>query len=243
MKTPEYIILTPTYPPKLYCFERFIKNVISFRPKPKEVVFCTEPEMVPDIAKWEKELKKQEIKLIIFTLGPEILDIPDAIEKLNNSREHLRKYFVNSPFDWALWLDSDIIPEPNVAQVLLDIAQSEKCLVVTNVCASRVIEKHISGGLQCAVSHKEACRFVRFLSAYWVWNGKRGNCLGEELWFYAMLSIADSHIKKRSGWTSQQKDGRFVSTWHLSEDKPRTKFLKRLKKDYSLSEKATKRNK
>src|SRR4030042_6931687 len=99
MKLPEYIILTPIAPYKLYSLNRFLKNVMSFRHKPKEMVFCAEPEIVPKISKWDEKLKKQRIKLIIFTLGPKIINkysngsdfVP---EKVKQGRECLRHYFI-----------------------------------------------------------------------------------------------------------------------------------------------------
>jgi len=57
MQIPDYIILTPTAPFKLYSLEKFLKNVLSFKPKPKEMVFCIEPEMKSEISKWKKRLK------------------------------------------------------------------------------------------------------------------------------------------------------------------------------------------
>jgi len=231
MQTPDYIILTPTAPFKLYCFNRFMENVLSFQPKPKEVVFCTEPEMVPEIAKWKQKLKKQGIKLVIFTLEPEILNQfpkPD-IKKLTYSREHLRKYFINSPFEWALWLDSDIIPEPNVFRVLLKVALSEKYLVVSNEYPARLDKECIIRGMGCTLTHKAACMFARFMNTPFIWNGQEaGWHLIDDFWFFVMVSGADWYIKKSTGWNSCGKRVRAVSIWHLTgSDKFPNKFLKK----------------
>ncbi len=230
MKNPDYIILTPTAPFKLYCFNRFIKNILSFRPKPKEIVFCTEPEMVPDISKMEQRLEKQGIKLVIFTLEPEILNKFPALDigKLTYSREHLRHYFIDSPYKWALWLDSDIIPEPNVFQVLLRIAQSEKYLVVANQYRSRCTKGLIIKGMGCTFTHKAACRFARFQIAPFIWNKKEVFCFADDFWFFDMLFAAEQRIKKWTGWNSL-KVGRFVSIWHIVRQGP-IKFLKKEKK-------------
>jgi len=230
MKTPDYIILTPTAPFKLYCFDRFMDNIVSFRPKPKEIVFCTEPEMVPEIAKWEKKFKKQGIKLVIFTLEPETLNKFSAvdIEKLTYSREHLRHYFIDSPYKWALWLDSDTIPEPIVARVLLNIAQSEKCLVVANEYPARRASNLIIKGMGCTLTHKAACRFAKFMIASLVWNGKKVGGLADDFWFFDMLYTGSSYIKNQVGWNSI-KVGRFVSIWHIPGCGDPDKFLKKLK--------------
>jgi len=235
MKAPDYIILTPTAPFKLYALERFLNNVISFQPKPKEMIFCTEPEMVPEISKWEKKLKKQGIKLVIFTLEPEVLNkFPGQdIEKLTYSREHLRHYFIDSPYNWALWLDSDIIPEPNVARVLLKIARSEKYLVVSSEYRDRMTEKRILRGMGCTLTHKAACTFAKFQIAHLGWDKKKKEnlnledmCLADDFWFFAMIQAGDRIIKNWIGWNGR-KTGRFVSIWHLPGHEYSDKFLKK----------------
>lgn len=242
MQTPDYIILTPTAPFKLYALERFLNNVASFEPKPKEMVFCTEPEMVPHISKWEEKLEKQGIKLVIFTLEPEILNQfpkPD-IKKLTYSREHLRKYFINSPFEWALWLDSDIIPEKNVFQVLFKIAQSEKYLVVANqYYLARTMGSPFPiipiKGMGCTLTHRAACTFAKFQIACLDWNKEKKEninsedmCLADDFWFFAMIQTSDRPIKNWTGWRGLKK-GRFVSIWHLTgSDKFPDKFLEKI---------------
>lgn len=228
MKAPEYIILTPTAPFKLYCLDRFLKNVISFQPKPKEIVFCIEPEMKPEISRWKKELNKQGIKLVIFTLEKEIIDkFPEqSIKKLTYSREHLRHYFVDSSYKWALWLDSDVIPESNVAKVLLKIAQSEKYLVVANEYRSRGTEGLIIRGMGCTLTHKAACEFAKFQIASFIWNKKEVRCLADDFWFFAMLSSADWCLKELIGWNICEKRVRAVSVWHIPKRGP-DKFLKK----------------
>jgi len=233
IKTSEYIILTPVAPFKLYCFDSFVKNIFSFRPKPKEMVFCTEPKMMSEISKWKKEFKKQGIKLVILKLEPKIIEkFPEpSLKKVSYSREHLRHYFIDSPYKWALWLDCDIIPESGVARVLLNIAQSGRFLVVANEYLHREIEKKrvIISGIGCTLTHEAACRFARFMIASFIWDGEEGRCLADDFWFFAMLSAANWNINQQCGWNVQKK-GRFVSTWHMPEQGP-AKFLKKLKKN------------
>ncbi len=226
-KNPEYIILTPTYPAKLYCFNRFMKNIMSFRPKPKEVVFCVEPEMVPKVSKWEKELKKQKIKLVIFTLGPKTLSKFPAMDigKLTYSREHLRKYFVSSQYEWALWLDSDIIPDSDVAEVLLKIANSEKSLVVANQYRTR-IGNRIIAGMGCTLTHKIACKFSKFQITSLTGDERNKQRLADDFWFFSMLSNGSFRIKEWTGWNSQKRTGRFVSIRHIPI-KGQVRFLKK----------------
>lgn len=217
MKNPKYIILTPIAPFKLYCLNKFLKNIISFNPKPEELVFCAEPEIVPEISKWQQELKKREIKLVIFTLPPEILNKFPAsdIGKLTYSRECLRHYFIKSKFDWALWLDCDIIPEPNVARVLLKIAKSKKFLVVSNQYRTR-LSNQIIEGIGCTLVHKTACRFARFQIASLTGNEKEKRRLADDFWFFVMLSAGEDYIRELTRWNSR-KVGKFVSISHINE--------------------------
>lgn len=228
MRVPEYIILTPTAPFKLYSLERFLKNIISFRPRPKEMVFCAESGAISEIKKWKTKLKNKGIKLVILKLKPEIIKkFPGYnIKKLTYSRENLRNYFINSKYEWALWLDCDIIPEPNVFKVLLKIAQSEKCLVITNEYRSRMTEGLIIPGTGCTLTHKAACMFAKFQIASLIWKEKEVGRLADDFWFFVMLSTADSWIKKWIGWSSQRKNGRFVSISHINE-RGEIKFLER----------------
>jgi len=226
MEIPKYIILTPIAPDKLYSLDRFLKNVISFKPKPKEMVFCAEPKIVSKISKWKEKLKKQKIKLVIFTLKSSILNkYPSlSIEKITYSRERLRNYFLNSQFEWALWLDSDIIPKTNIAKILLSIACSEKFLAITNQCPGKKEGSHWSG-IGCTLTHKTACALSKFLIAPIIWKNKRIGSLSEDYCFLSMLDAGARILKGKIGWNGR-KVGKFVSVRH--EIKPGiTRFLKK----------------
>ena len=224
MKTIDYIILTPIAPHKLYSLDRFLKNITLFQPLAKEIVFCAEPECVGEILKREKILKEKGIKLVVFTLEPEVLSKtePTCLERIKYSREHLRYYFISSQFQWALWLDSDIIPEPNIAQVLMDVAQKEKVLAVTNSYPGR--GDFSWQGIGCTLTHKAACTLTRFEIGYILWEGEEKH-LSEDFCFFAILDRGEPFIKKWTGWGSRKTDT-FVSVWH--EIKPGVdKFLEK----------------
>ena len=212
METPQYIILTPIAGHKLYSLNRFIKNIITFQPLPQEMVFCAEPENLSEIFKQEQVLKEKGIKLTVFTLEPEVLfnSEPTSLERIKASREHLRHYFISSQFQWALWLDSDIIPDSNIAQVLLEIAQREKVLAVTNAYPGR--EEFPWPGIAATLTHKAACTLTRFEIGRIFWNGKNKN-LSEDFCFLAILGAGEGLIKNVTGWGSR-KVGRFVSICH-----------------------------
>jgi hypothetical protein len=229
MKTIDYVILTPIAPHKLYSLDRFLNNIILFHSLPREIVFCAEPECVGEILKWEKILEERGIKLVVFTLEPEVLSKtePARLERIKHSREHLRHYFISSQFQWALWLDSDIIPELNVTQVLMSVAQKEKVLAVTNAYPGRKdVPWH---GIACTLTHKAACTLTRFEIGHILWEGEEKH-LSEDFCFLAILDRGDSFIKKWTGWGSR-KIGRFVSILH--EIRPGVdKFLEKKETDH-----------
>lgn len=233
MRIPEYIILTPIAPLKLYSLDRFLKNVMFFKPKPQEMVFCAEPGAVSEVSKWKAKLKKQGIKLMILVLEPEIVKkFPrHNMEKLTYSREHLRHYFVDSPYKWALWLDSDILPQKDAPSVLMKIANSQKVLAVSSEHLARCTEGLIGAGAGCLLVHKEICRFAKFQVAQFFWKGEKVVSLYDDVLFFWMLNRASALIEKRIGWSGRIR-GRFVSIRHI----PKQGSDKFLKKDTKKSQ-------
>lgn len=219
MKIPDYIILTPTAPFKLYSLDRFLKNALSFNPKPKEMVFCLEPEIKRKIAEWRNKLKSKKIKLVILELEPEIVKKYPACDKrkLTFAREKLRKYFLKSPYDWAPWLDCDIMPEKEVAKKLLKIALSEKYIAVNNGYLSRFSDGLKIFGIGCTMTHRIACELAKFFIAPLKdFKGKTIKELCDDFWFLGMLSLVNRMIEKLLGWHGLKR-GIFVKTIHLNE--------------------------
>ena len=209
----EYIILTPIAHHKIYSLDRFLRNIFSFTFLPKEIVFCSEPEDVVTISKWESKLKRKNIKLVIFTLEPEVLveARKGSLERIKISREYLRYYFIHSGFQWALWLDSDIIPEVDTPNTLLSLAQSRKSLVVSSEYQGR--GEHPWSGIGCTLTKREACTLSHFDIGYLYPGTKNEKHLSEDLCFFAILEVGSPFIKQWTGWQARV-EGKFVSIHH-----------------------------
>ena len=209
----DYIILTPIAHHKIYSLDRFLKNILSFTFLPKEIVFCSEPEDVITISKWESKLKRKDVKLVIFTLGPEVLveAKKGSLERIKASREHLRHYFINSKFQWALWLDSDVIPESDTPKILSDIALSKKTLVVSSAYPGR--GEHSWTGIGCTLTKKEACTLSHFDVGYLYPGTKNEKHLSEDFYFFAILEAGNPFIKQWTGWQARI-EGNFTSVHH-----------------------------
>jgi hypothetical protein len=210
----DYIILTPITKYKLYSLKRFLKNAINFQPPPREIVLCSEPDIRNEIlCHWKKVASSQKINFTVLTLRQKDLlkAPPKTLERITISRNYLRNYFINSPYNWALWLDSDIFPERNAPKKLFKIALSEKYLAVTNYCPGR--GEYLWAGIGCTLTHKAICKAIQFQCGSFVWNGRKVGWLSEDFCFLAILDRLDPFLQGWIGWKSR-KIGTFVSLVH-----------------------------
>jgi len=112
-KLPKILIGVPTYDAKNYCLDAFVHNLKNLDyPKNKiEIYFA-------DNSKDNKNAlminKKYGIKCFWKDYGNCTL-----FEKLANTHNQLRRYFLDSDCDYMLHLESDIFPPKNVLQELL----------------------------------------------------------------------------------------------------------------------------
>jgi len=212
----EYIILTPIAPHKRYSLDRFVKNVAGFVPAPKKIVFCCEPEDVFEIAKKKTELDKKGIELVIFTLKPETLKEYGIAElgRIRDGRNILRSFFLLSEFEWALLLDSDIIPkEKTNPSVLYHIAEKNKALTVINRYPGREDGLSPWSGVAFTLMHRSAANLVDFQVSPIVWEGEEIGQLSEDFTFLSILRAGSPFIEMKTGWKSYVV-GEFTSMIH-----------------------------
>jgi len=212
----EYIILTPIAPHKRYSLDRFVKNVASFDPAPKKMVFCCEPEDVFELSKKKEELDKKGIELVIFTLKPETLKEYGVTElgRIRDGRNILRSFFLLSEFEWALLLDSDIIPKEKTNPLILHrIAEKNKALTVINRYPARGDGPSPWSGVAFTLMHRSAANLADFQVAPIVWEGKEIGRLSEDFTFLSILRTGSPFIEKETGWKSYIV-GDFVSVIH-----------------------------
>ncbi len=210
----EYIILTPIAPHKRYSLNRFVKNVVAFDPLPKKMVFCCEPEDVFEISKKRSIFEKKGIDLVIFTLGPDTLKEHGVTQlgRIRDGRNILRSFFLSSKYEWALLLDSDIIPtEKKTPSILHEVAKKERSLTVLNRYPGR--ESDPWSGAAFTLMHRTAAGLAPFQVCPIVWKGEEVGRLSEDLTFLSILRAGSPFIEMKTGWKGYLA-GDFVSVIH-----------------------------
>ncbi len=222
----EYIILSPIAPHKRYSLDRFVKNIAKFKPSPKKMVFCCEPEDVFEISKKKPIFEEKKIELIIFTLGPETLEKHGMTQlgRICDSRNILRSFFIKSDFDWALLLDSDIIPtDKRTPSILHGIAVKEKSLAVINRYPGRDDDSPPWNGVAFTLMHRTAAALAEFQVCPIIWEGKESGRLSEDFTYLSILRSGNNFIKNCTGWKSHSI-GNYVPVIH-EIDPGKDKFL------------------
>jgi hypothetical protein len=112
-KLPKILIAIPTYDAKNYCLDEFFANLKNFSyPKSNIEVF------VADNSKTNKNALMIRDKFGVKTFWKDYTGVP-LMEKLADSHNQLRRYFLESNADYMLHLESDIFPPSDVIEQLL----------------------------------------------------------------------------------------------------------------------------
>lgn len=110
---PKVLIAIPTYEGKNYCLDAFLDNVRKFDyPKNKIDIYIADNSATNANARMIN--KKYGIKVFWKDYTGY-----DVFEKLADSHNQLRRYFLESDCDYMLHLESDIFPPKDVIQQLL----------------------------------------------------------------------------------------------------------------------------
>ncbi|MHA1288233.1 MAG: hypothetical protein ACTSPB_12590, partial [Candidatus Thorarchaeota archaeon] len=117
-----YILLSPVGAHKFKYLDSFIKFVRLLKPPPEEIVLCVDLDSGFD--------RSYENVRVLFS--PEIGASPTTLDRICSAREILRNYFIYGSYNYALWLDTDIIPPPELPKILYDIMEKHQTLIVVN---------------------------------------------------------------------------------------------------------------
>lgn len=110
---PKILIAVPTYDAKNYCLDAFMKNIAGFSyPKSNIEIF------VADNSKTNKNALMIRDKYKVKTFWKDYGDTP-VMEKLADSHNQLRRYFLESDNDYMFHLESDIFPPSDIIEQLL----------------------------------------------------------------------------------------------------------------------------
>ena len=110
---PKILIGIPTYDAKNYCLDAFMDNVRQFTfPKSNIEIF------VADNSSTNKNALMIRDKYKVKTFWKDYTGVP-LMEKLADSHNQIRRYFLESQADYLLHLESDIFPPKDVIEQLL----------------------------------------------------------------------------------------------------------------------------
>lgn len=110
---PKILIGIPTYDAKNYCLDAFFKNISEFTyPKSNIEIF------VADNSSTNKNALMIRDKFKVKTFWKDYTGVP-IMEKLADSHNQVRRYFLESDADYLLHLESDIFPPKDVIEQLL----------------------------------------------------------------------------------------------------------------------------
>jgi len=213
MALPSYILLTPIGKHKGYSLAEFFENITRFHPSPKEVAFCVGSKVL--VNRFLPILKKSNIPftLLLFRKEEKVKKTGGILHCIMESREILRKHFLKSGYEWALWLDSDIIPDPDCFLKLYLVAEKHKALVVNSGCPGR--DGRIWHGAGLMLTHRIACQLSRFMvSSISTKEGLKN--FSEDFMFLSLIE-APGVIYFTKLWTgrSGRVVGDFVSVKHV----------------------------
>jgi hypothetical protein len=110
---PKILIGIPTYDAKNYCLDAFFQNLSEFTfPKSNIEIF------VADNSANNKNALLIRDKFKVKTFWKDYTGVP-IMEKLADSHNQVRRYFLESDADYLLHLESDIFPPKDVIEQLL----------------------------------------------------------------------------------------------------------------------------
>jgi len=112
-RLPKILIGIPTYEGKNYCLEEFLDNIRKFDyPKSKIDIYIADNSKTNENAKMIN--KKYGLKVFWKDYSGQTI-----FEKMADSHNQIRRYFLDSDNEYLLHLESDIFPPPNILQELL----------------------------------------------------------------------------------------------------------------------------
>jgi len=208
---PKYVVLTPIGAHKLYALEEFFKHIARFNYKPEMVVVAPDPEILYDVLDLSDVLGELTL-LVLLAEYPNVYH--SHLARITKARETLREWFLKSNYEYALWLDSDILAPPELPEKLLEVALETKAVVVRNGYPGR--SGVIWHGSACMLTHRYACEVGRFIV-----TSINGMNISEDYNFFSLIKGAEPIIKHKVKMNAIVT-GNFVPVkhWMRKEEKP-----------------------
>ena len=213
----DYIVLSPVGNGKRYIIDRFLEHVRRFDPPPKEIVVCLALDHKFDLNQFDG---------CVIRYSSEIAAQDGSLERICDSREVLRKYFIYHPanYERALWIDTDVLCPPELPRVLAEKMDEKECLIVVNKTMGRTGERLLCGS-GVMLTHRHACTASKF----WVGNiyidGKE-NHLSEDFMFFALFDQGKHSLKRLTGRSGRVCDN-YVETNHVIQGTQRKREVEK----------------
>jgi len=185
----KYIVLSPVGDHRTKWIDEFIDALKAQTIPPDEIVLCVDLDT-------NKEIERDDVK---FLYSPEIGISRSQLDRICTAREILRNYFIYGKYDFALWVDSDIIVPPELAETLYQVMETRQALIVVNQYQGRSGPESRWSGSGVMLTHRVACT----ASHFWVGRiiDKHGveKHLSEDLMFFSIIDQGSRFIKRWSG--------------------------------------------
>jgi len=211
----DYIVLSPVGNSKRYIIDRFLEHVKRFEPPPREIVVCLALDHKFDLNKFDGCTIRYSSKIAAQN---------GSLERICDSREVLRKYFIHHPADYehALWIDTDVLCPPELPRVLAEKMEEKQVLIVVNKTMGRTGERLLCGS-GVMLTHRHACTASKFWVGKIYINGEEKH-LSEDFMFFALFDQGKHTLKKLTGRSGRACDS-FVKTNHVIPEKRRKRSV------------------
>ena len=174
----EYCILTPIGPQKRYARDLYWDAVDALHQQPTQIYLYSQKNVH---SYWMRGEKRSNVT---WCQEPEDMKTRTIIAT-TAARESLRQNFLEKDeAEWALLLDPDIIPCPDIIDKFEKFLEGRPLLAVLRAFhPSRVDSSEIRHGLSCTFAHRDALSAHPFTMAH-----LRGSYTGDDLVWMAVMS-------------------------------------------------------
>lgn len=201
---PPYIVLSPVGDHKAPYVNEFISASRALVPPPDKIVLCLD---------LDTSIKITDSNNVVVRYSPAIDVSRGDLERICMAREILRNYFIYHPqkYEYALWIDTDIMVPPNIMEVLYKVSVDTPALVVVNRYQGR--NEGYWSGSGVMLTHRISCEASRFwVGKIYDENGEEKH-LSEDLIFFALFDQGNPFIKMWTGRCGRVSD-RYVDVDH-----------------------------
>lgn len=125
------LIFTPTYDVKDYCFEEFLDHLLKFKVNAQMSAVILDNTKITSSYFEKLCARLANMSILVVRYPPDESDTVRDI--LATSYNIARNIVLREDYDYLLTLESDILPEPDDLQKLLDVALKEEADIVGSV--------------------------------------------------------------------------------------------------------------